>query len=177
MRFASKTNLWLHNGNSEARFCFVFFSCIVTMTVVYIGLRNNSILDPLLNLNAWLATSVWNIFGNSAQTEGVLVTSNKFCFEVTAECTSIIPAAILISAIIAWPSTTRERLYGVMFGIVALFITNQVRILTLFYIGSSYPNYLDIAHYYIWQGLVVMLALGLWLFWTEKLVHINANKS
>lgn len=161
----------LHLQNPIARFCIVFFSCVLIFGAIYLALRHNSVLDPFLNLNARLATEIWNLFGNSAEARGALTTSAEFHFEVTAECTSLVPTAILIAAVLAWPSTRKEKLIGAVAGTAALFMINQIRILTLFYVGTSFPRFLDMAHYFIWQGLIVLIALGLWLFWTERMVR------
>jgi len=167
------TNLkrFLRRQSPITRFCITFFSCVLIFGAIYLALRHNSILDPFLNLNAWMATEIWNLFGKSAEVSGAVATSTAFRFEVTAECTSIVPTAILISAVLAWPSTRKEKLIGALAGTAALFVINQIRILTLFYVGTSFPRFLDTAHYFVWQGLIVLIALGLWLFWVEKMVH------
>ena len=102
-----------------------------------------------------------------------MVATNSFQFEITAECTSLVPTAILISGVIAWPSKRREKLAGVAMGLVALFAINLIRIITLFYVGSAFPGFLDIAHYFIWQTLIVVLAIGLWLGWTQWFVSVK----
>lgn len=152
-------------------FCTLFLFCIILSFTIYILLRNSSAIDPFLNFNAQLSTNIWNLFNNSLSAEGAIILSPDFKFKVTAECTSIGPTFILLSAIIAWPSTFKETINGILFGAVSLFIINLIRILTLFYIGSSFPNYLDLFHYYIWQGIVVLLALGLWVFWMDMMVN------
>ena len=161
----------IRRTNSTARFCIYFFVSILISIVVYIWVRNSSTIEPFLGFNAQLATDIWNLFDNSVSVEGTAISSSDFNFEVTAECTSIGPTAILLSAIIAWPSTLKEKTYGVLFGAAALFIINLIRMLTLFYIGSSAPTHLDLFHYYIWQGIIVLLALGLWVFWMDKMVQ------
>lgn len=139
--------------------------------MIYFSLRNSSIIESFLQLNGLLAIESWNLFGNSGDVEGVQVMSNHFSFRVTAECTSIGPTAIFASAVTAWPSSITEKLWGIIAGTLALFIINQIRMLTLFFVGTHFPDYLDFAHYYLWQGLIVLLALGLWLFWIDKVTN------
>lgn len=177
MTLPARIKRLLHLHNPIARFCIVFFSCVLIFGALYLALRHNSILDPFLNLNARLATEIWNLFGNSAEAEGAFATSAEFRFEVTAECTSIVPTGILIAAVLAWPSTRKEKMIGGLAGTAALFVINQIRILTLFYVGTAFPRFLDAAHYFIWQGLIVLIALGLWLFWAEKMVHPAARST
>lgn len=170
MKLIRRTNRYLQK-NSTARFCIYFFVSILISIVVYVWLRNSSTIEPFLGFNAQLATDIWNLFDNSAIITNTAISSSDFNFEVTAECTSIGPTAILLSAIIAWPSTIKEKIKGIIVGAVALFIINLIRMLTLFHIGSHFPNQLDLFHYYVWQGIIVLLALGLWVFWMDKMVQ------
>ncbi len=164
------------NWNRDTvRFCAIFFALIVVFGIAYVLLRHNVILDPLLNCNAWLATHIWNVLGHSAHVDGSILSSDDFTFEISAECTSIVPTAILISGVLAWPGERKEKLIGIATGIAVLFIINLVRIITLLYVEVSFPDFLDIAHYFIWQALIVLIALGLWLFWVEKMVHSPAT--
>ena len=157
-------------NNDAVRFCIIFFSCLLVFAVIYLKLRTSTIIDPFLAFNTWLASSILNILGESTQADGVTIASSAISFRVISECTSIVPTGILAAGVLAWPSTIKEKFVGVAFGTVALFIINMVRIVTLYYIGIGYPDFLDVAHYFIWQGLIILIALGLWLLWTEKLV-------
>jgi exosortase/archaeosortase family protein len=165
------------NTNGTVRFCIYFFISIAVLIAMYICMRNSAVIEPFLDLNALLASSIWDLFGNYIYREGAFIYSTDFGFHVTAECTSIAPTFIFISAVIAWPSTLNEKLCGILIGAITLFFINLIRILTLFYIGASFPNYLDLFHYYIWQAMIVLLALGIWLFWIDKMVHDTALQS
>ena len=46
---------------------------------------------------------------------------------------------------------------------------NLVRIISLFLIGSAYPQYLEIAHLLVWQTAIILSAIVLWLIWVERL--------
>jgi hypothetical protein len=43
--------------------------------------------------------------------------------------------------------------------------------MSLFWIGSSFPQYLDVAHLLVWQTAMILLAIILWLFWVERIAH------
>ena len=45
---------------------------------------------------------------------------------------------------------------------------NLARIMSLFWIGSAYPQYLNVAHLLVWQTAIILLAIVLWLFWIER---------
>lgn len=153
------------------RFAIIMVSCLLAFAIAYFKLRHSDALDPFLTFNARIAGFVWNLFGGSAKVDGVIISSGGSSFKVITECTSIIPTAILICTVLAWHSSAREKLIGIAAGTTVLFVINTVRIVSLIYVASAFPDYLDVAHFYVWQVLLILLTAGLWLFWADKLVH------
>jgi len=152
------------------RFCVIFFACILGFTGGYLFLRKSSMLNPFLIFNTDMAALILKSFGELIQTDSTTIFSGNSSFRVISECTSIVPTGIFVSAVIAWQSSSKEKLTGIIMGTIVLFIINMIRIITLFYIGTNFPRFFEVAHYFLWQGLVVLTVLGLWLLWTEKIV-------
>ncbi len=157
-------------GGEALRFGIVFAVCLAVFGTIYIFLRHSSIFVPLLEFNAKAANFFLNLFGAHTSVEGVVVTGKSFSFWVSAECTSTIFTAIFASAAIAWPSTVKEKLTGIVLAAAVLFVVNLIRIISLYYIGSAFPNFLDLAHFFLWQILLILLTVGLWVLWMEKMV-------
>ena len=67
----------------------------------------------------------------------------------------------------AYPSGARAKALGVALGLFALSGLNVVRIASLFWIGSAYPEYLGLAHLLVWQPAMIVSAVVLWLLWVE----------
>ena len=44
---------------------------------------------------------------------------------------------------------------------------NLVRIASLFWTGSAYPDYLGLAHLLVWQPAMIVAAVLLWLLWSR----------
>ena len=42
--------------------------------------------------------------------------------------------------------------------------------MSLFWVGASYPEYLDVAHLLVWQSAIILLAIVMWLIWAERAV-------
>ena len=78
------------------------------------------------------------------------------------------PLVLFIGAVMAYPSPARSKSLGVLLGLVVLSLVNVARIMSLFWIGSAYPQYLDVAHLLVWQSAIILLAIVLWLFWIER---------
>ena len=158
-------------GGEALRFGIVFAVCLAVFGTIYIFLRHSSIFVPFLEFNARAANSLLNLFGTDTRVDGVFVNGPSFSFWVSAECTSTIFTAIFASAAIGWPSTVKEKLTGIVLAAAVLFVVNLVRIVTLYYIGSAFPGFLDFAHFFLWQILLILLTVGLWVLWMEKIVH------
>ena len=77
---------------------------------------------------------------------------------------------VAVGAVIAYPSTVRAKVAGATLGLVTLTALNLVRIMSLFWIGSAYPEYLDMAHLLVWQSAIILLAIVMWLIWAERTV-------
>lgn len=75
---------------------------------------------------------------------------------------------LFIGAVIAYPAPLKAKTVGALIGLVVLTAVNLLRIMSLFWIGSAYPEYLDVAHLLVWQTAIILLAIVLWLFWVER---------
>ena len=63
----------------------------------------------------------------------------------------------------------KAKAFGAALGLVALTLVNLVRIISLFLIGSAYPEYLEVAHLLVWQTAIILFAIVLWLLWVGRL--------
>ena len=61
------------------------------------------------------------------------------------------------------------KLIGVVGGLIAIQVINLIRIVSLFYIGIFFPNHFDDAHIFIWQSLVIVAGVALWVLWAQYL--------
>ena len=108
--------------------------------------------------------------GNVRATGRVLQsTTNGFAVSIEAGCNGIEAALILVSAMLAFPATWRQRVAGIAVGLVTVQLLNVVRVVTLFYIGQWSRNAFDWAHLYVWQALIMLDVLVVWLVWLRWL--------
>ena len=117
-----------------------------------------------------LSCMYWGaLFGGSTTVSGTLLISDNFVANIVAECTAIGPIILYIGAVVAYPASKRAKLAGVAAGAVVLTAVNLVRIISLFWIGEAYPEYLDVAHLLVWQSAIILLAIIMWLLWAGRL--------
>lgn len=72
---------------------------------------------------------------------------------------------LLTAAIAAFPAPWRYRLIGLAVGLVSVQALNLVRIVSLFYLGIWHKPLFDWAHLYIWQALIMLDTLLVWMMW------------
>jgi exosortase/archaeosortase family protein len=136
---------------------------------IYFGGLGTTVVDQVA---AWTAT--WtsvglNVIGFSTTVNGTILASDSFAVNVVAECTAVGPLVLFMGAILAYPSPMKSKGIGLLLGLVVLTGVNVIRIMSLFWIGANYPEYLDVAHLLVWQSIIILLAIVLWLFWVDRL--------
>ena len=127
----------------------------------------------------WIARAsgvVLDLFGEQTSVRGTLLSSPRFSVNIYHGCNGVLATSIYLSAVLGFPSTWREKALGFAVGIPAIQIINMVRILSLYYIGIYWPNFFELAHGYVWQSIVILLSMVIWIFWAERFVQVPAGK-
>lgn len=78
-----------------------------------------------------------------------------------SEVLILFAGAVLASHLHSW----RLRLVGVVVGIAALSAANVARICSLYFVGVHAPSSMELWHLELWPLILVLLAVGLFLFW------------
>jgi len=95
----------------------------------------------------------------------VLSHPSGFAYEIYWRCTGLLPAGFLAIVILASPAPLSRRGLGVLWGMPLVLAVNLLRLASLFFIGVRYPAAFDVAHSLVWEGIVILAVLGVWLGW------------
>ena len=87
---------------------------------------------------------------------------------IVGDCTGIVPVIVLLCGLLAYPAMMKRKAFGMLVGAVVLLLLNLVRTTSLFRVGSWRPHLLDTAHYLVWQPVMILAAIVLWLVWVER---------
>ena len=96
-------------------------------------------------------------------------TSNGFAVSIEAGCNGIEATIVLVAAIFAFPAPAKRKLIGLAIGIIAVQGLNIVRVISLFYLGQWNFSVFEWAHLYIWQALIMLDVMIVWLLWVRTL--------
>lgn len=120
---------------------------------------------------ARIAGAILNLFGGHTLVAGNTIRSDHFSLSVVTACTGLFTTAVFVVAVLAFPTRWRAKAIGVALGVGAIFVLNVIRLVSLFLIGVHAPAIFDRAHLLVWQSLLILLALLLWLAWARRVTH------
>lgn len=153
-----------------------FFSIFVLLLLTLFGLRittwgHDYVTEPFTGVLAWISAHLVKLWDSDVISYGVVIQNkaNGFAVGIAPGCDGIEAVIILVSAVIAFPSPWKHKIVGIVAGFFAIQALNLVRIISLFYLGQWSELLFDWFHLYLWQALIVLDALAVWLVWLRYL--------
>jgi exosortase H (IPTLxxWG-CTERM-specific) len=99
-------------------------------------------------------------------------TQNGFAVSIEAGCNGVEATIVLLAAILAFPAPWKNKVVGLCAGVVAVQGLNVVRVISLFYLGQWDYRVFEWAHLYVWQALIMLDVLVVWLIWVRTLPRL-----
>ena len=84
---------------------------------------------------------------------------------IEAGCNGIETAIVLIAGMVAFPANWMQKLLGITLGFTAVQAVNLLRIVSLYYLGQWSGPVFEFAYLYLWQALIMLDVLVVWLLW------------
>jgi exosortase H (IPTLxxWG-CTERM-specific) len=126
---------------------------------------DRALVQPWTRFNAAASAAIASVFGVESDAVGTEVSSGPARLNVMQGCNGLHALLILLSSILAFPAPWSRRLIGVVAGSVALLGINVLRVVNLIVVARYVPDRLELFHIAIWQTLIVLIALALFLGW------------
>ena len=149
----------------------IFFVTVGIFIALYYQITDSRPFHKFEAITAAVTGFLLNLTGRGVVVRETVVSSPQFAFQIVDLCTAVMPMLILTAAILAYPSRLKEKALGIVMGMLVIFVVNQVRLVSLFYIGAYIPGIFETAHLLVWQSLMILLAVGIWLVWVYKYVR------
>lgn len=126
---------------------------------------------PFTGVIATISAGVTQLFDSSVQSHGIVLQSmtNGTAVSIQPGCNGVEAMICLTAAIIAFPASWRSKAYGLFFGFIAIQALNIVRIISLFYLLQWDKDWFEWAHLYLWQALIILDALVVFIIWVRML--------
>lgn len=145
-----------------------FLAAAGMLTVLILFAGNETAMGGIQRLLALISSGILNVFGQDTVVVGTTVQSSLFGISVVTACTGIFITGLFLIAVAAFPTRWLAKLIGAGIGIGGIFVVNIVRLVSLYFIGVHWPGFLDQAHQLIWQSLLIVIAVALWLLWAGR---------
>lgn len=125
---------------------------------------------PLTGAIAWVCVQLLSWLDPSVTAYGKVLMNAQSGFGVSIEpgCNGVEACIVLVAAMLAFPARWSHRLLGIVVGIAAIQAFNLVRIVSLFYLGQWNMAWFHFAHEYLWQALIMLDALLVFMFWARR---------
>jgi exosortase H (IPTLxxWG-CTERM-specific) len=156
-----------------------FFAVFVALQALLFGLEltpwaQQHFVVPWTNTLARVSTWLVTVFDPNVMAIGKIMrsTTNGFAVSIEAGCNGVEATIVLLAAILAFPAPWKHKLAGLAAGIVAVQGLNVVRVISLFYIGQWDRQWFEWAHLYVWQALIMLDVLIVWLIWVRTLPRV-----
>jgi exosortase H (IPTLxxWG-CTERM-specific) len=152
----------------ESRFLILFLTILgVSFTVIALKPVNDAFVVPYTTQIAKLSGIVLGLLGEDITINGCNLRSPRFAVTIYNGCNGLITSLIFVSGVLAFPARWWAKVVGVLGGLVAIQVINLVRIVSLFYIGIYLPQLFNSSHIFIWQSLVILAGVTLWIVWAH----------
>lgn len=154
------------------RFFLIFLLLVVGFFAVELTSPvQNALVIPFTSGVASVSVILMQLWDDQVLSHGKIIWDSLSGFSVSIEagCNGVEASIVLIAAMLAYPAPWRERLLGIIVGIMTVQVLNLVRIITLFYLGQWNKQAFEWAHLYIWQALIMLDVLVVFLIWLRWL--------
>lgn len=165
-----------------------FFFIFLVVQVVLFGVE---MLNPvqaaiILPWTSWLAKAssfIVHLIDPTVISYGKVLQSAKTGFGVSIEagCNGVEASIVMIAAMLAFPSSLKMKLWGIGLGFIAVQAVNLVRIVSLYFLGAWNYDVFEFAHLYMWQALIMLDVLIVWLLWMRQVAkrerHVQADEA
>ena len=159
----------------------LLFLLIVTalFAIELLPLGQEVVVIPFTSAVTRLSAGLMQLFGGQVLAQGKMIwdQDSGFAVSIEAGCNGVEAGIILAAAMLAFPSRWREKAIGILVGLATVQMLNLVRIISLFYIGQWNKTFFEWAHLYVWQALIMLDVLIVFLFWLRWLTaHGQAGR-
>jgi exosortase H (IPTLxxWG-CTERM-specific) len=137
-------------------------------TLISLNQVNDHVIEPFTAGIARVSGVVLDLIGQDVTMQGTIIRSPRFAVNIRNGCNGVEAMLIFLAAVLAFPAPWRSRIAGLVLGILAIQVVNLIRVVALFLTGAYFPKLFDTSHTVIWQTVVILFGVLLWIFWANR---------
>ena len=159
-----------------------FFLLFLVLLAVLFGLEltpwaQQWLIEPWTGALASISTWIVTMFDGNVTAVGKVMssTTNGFAVSIEAGCNGVEATLVLLAAMLAFPAPWRYKVLGLVIGVLAVQLLNILRVISLFYLGQWNYDVFEWAHLYVWQALIMLDVLVVWLIWVRRVPRTDES--
>ena len=160
---------WQKNRR-ELTFLILFVVVLgASFTLISLNWVNDHVIEPFTGGIARVSGATLDLLGQDVRMQGTIIRGRKFAVNIRNGCNGVEAMLIVLAAVIAFPAPWRSRLLGLALGAVAIQAVNLIRVVALYLTGAYFPAWFDASHTVVWQTVVILFSVLLWILWANRL--------
>jgi exosortase H (IPTLxxWG-CTERM-specific) len=140
-----------------------------SFTLVSVNWVNDHVIEPFTAGIARVSGATLDLLGQDVRMQGTIIRGSRFAVNIRNGCNGVEAMLIFLAAVLAFPAPWRARLLGLAMGVVAIQAVNLVRVVALYLTGAYFPSWFDASHTVVWQTVVILFSVLLWILWANRL--------
>ncbi len=154
---------------------YILYMLLAFMLIEYDNIKN------LLNLDAfytgsvvWLSTHLIGLLGINVTANGAFLHLKSAVMEVKFGCNGLEAILLYCAAVLAFPASWKQRVWGIVLGSTLLQIFNLMRIALLAWVLEYHRSLFDMMHEYITQSIMIAIAFIIFLIYLQYVTDETA---
>ncbi len=140
-----------------------------SFTLVSVNWVNDNVIEPFTGGIARVSGATLDLLGQDIRMQGTIIRGKRFAVNIRNGCNGVEAMLIFLAAVLAFPAPWRARLLGLAVGAVAIQAVNLIRVVALYLTGAYFPAFFDASHTVVWQTIVILFSVMLWILWANRL--------
>ena len=107
----------------------------------------------------------------------VIIADGNVSLFIASGCNGLEAIFLIIAGIFAYPATWSQRWRGLARYAPLLYLLNLVRVVSLVHVAHSYPEYMDVSHFQIAQGVLIVFVLFFWVHFMQGVAKTTEDRA
>lgn len=163
------------------KFLTIFIGSYILLTFLYaFYIKNSSTPDTFTKYISqrvifWLNSLGYEATGVINSTNGYidLFIQQKLVAGIAEGCNAVSIQILFIAFVVAFAKNLKKTLLFIVFGLIAIYLMNIVRIIVLIVCIYHFPQYTEPLHSYVFPGIIYSAVFLLWMLWVKSFQKTN----
>jgi exosortase/archaeosortase family protein len=115
------------------------------------------------------------LLGIPVEYKGHVLELSSFALDIRFGCNGLEAVIIYSVAVLSFPTVWKKRVLGILFGFIGIQVVNLLRVVLLVLIAVYRMDVFEIAHLYVFQGIMIVVSFGIFLIFVDFANHGKIN--